>query len=82
MFSIMLIKISPRNDIAPKVQELLTKHGCIIKTRLGLHEASVNSCSQSGLIILDLLNENQDEINDLKNNLNNLDGVNAKIVMI
>ncbi|WP_024613394.1 hypothetical protein [Clostridium sp. Ade.TY] len=82
MFSIMLIKISPRNEIAPKVQELLTKHGCIIKTRLGLHEASVNSCSQSGLIILDLLNENQDEINDLKNNLNNLDGVNAKIVMI
>lgn len=82
MFSIMLIKISPRNEIAPKVQELLTKHGCIIKTRLGLHEASVNSCSQSGLIILDLLNENQDEINDLKNNLNNLDGVNAKVVMI
>ena len=82
MFSIMLIKISPRNEIAPKVQELLTKHGCIIKTRLGLHEASTNSCSQSGLIILDLLNENQDEINELKNKLNNLDGVNAKVATI
>lgn len=82
MFSIMLIKISPRSKIAPQVQELLTKHGCIIKTRLGLHEASVNSCSKSGLVILDLLNETQDEIDELKNELNSLDGVNAKVVII
>ncbi len=45
MFSIMAIKISPRNEIAPKVQEILTRNGCIIKTRLGLHEATNDSCS-------------------------------------
>ncbi len=45
MFSIMAIKISPRNEIAPNVQEILTRNGCIIKTRLGLHEATNDSCS-------------------------------------
>ncbi len=57
MFSIMAIKISPRNEVAPKVQEILTKNGCIIKTRLGLHETTNDSCSKSGLILLELLNK-------------------------
>ena len=82
MFSIMLIKLSPRNEIAPKVQELLTEYGCIIKTRLGIHEATIDNCSRSGLIILDLLNENKDEINSLKEKLNELEGVCAKIVEV
>ncbi len=82
MFSIMAIKISPRNKIAPTVQEILTKHGCIIKTRLGIHEASVNSCSKSGLVILDLLNEDKDKIEVLKEDLNSLDGVTAKVMEI
>ncbi|MDQ0148645.1 hypothetical protein ACFO6R_01160 [Eubacterium multiforme] len=82
MFSIMLIKLSPRNEIAPQVQKLLTEYGCIIKTRLGIHEATVDNCSRSGLIILDLLNENKDEINSLKEKLNELEGVCAKIVEV
>lgn len=52
MSSIMALTISPRNTNAPKVQEILTKHGCIIKTRLGLHEVSTGDCSQEGLVIL------------------------------
>ncbi|MGL4569989.1 MAG: hypothetical protein ACRCVJ_02850 [Clostridium sp.] len=82
MFSIMVIKVSPRNQIAPKVQELLTEHGCIIKTRLGVHEATNNTCSQSGLIILDLLSDNKDEINTLNSELNSLDGVCSKVIEI
>lgn len=82
MFSIMLIKLSPRNEIAPQVQKLLTEYGCIIKTRLGIHEATVDNCSRSGLIILDLLNENKDEINSLKEKLNELEGVCAKIIEV
>ena len=35
MFTLMAIKISPRNEYAAKVQEILTKFGCIIHTRLG-----------------------------------------------
>ncbi len=32
---IMGIQVGDRESEAVKVQELLTKHGCIIKTRLG-----------------------------------------------
>lgn len=82
MFSVMLIKISPRNTLAPKVQELLTNYGCSIKTRLGIHEATSNICSQSGLIILDLLRDNLKETEELKDKLNSLEGVSAKLVEI
>ncbi|AQM60654.1 hypothetical protein BH721_05475 [Clostridium baratii] len=82
MFSIMVIKVSTRNKIAPTVQEILTKHGCIIKTRLGIHEATNDTCSRAGLIILDLLSDNKDDINTLKEDLNSLDGVCAKLVEI
>lgn len=81
MFYIMAIKITPRNKIAPKVQEILTKYGCTIKVRLGLHEATEDACSQKGLILLELLN-NQEEIASLKEDLNSLDGVSAKLLEI
>ncbi|MCR6514557.1 MAG: hypothetical protein ACRDCB_10945 [Clostridium sp.] len=81
MFYIMAIKITPRNKIAPKVQEILTKYGCTIKVRLGLHEATEDACSQKGLILLELLN-NQEEIAALKKELNSLDGVSAKLIEI
>ncbi|MGL4774254.1 MAG: hypothetical protein ACRC2K_11855 [Clostridium sp.] len=82
MFTIMAIKIIPRNSLAPKVQEILTRYGCIIQTRLGLHEAREGSCSPSGLIILNLLSENQEEIEKLSNELNNLEGITAKIITL
>ena len=82
MFTIMAIKLTPRNAAAPKVQEILTKYGCIIQTRLGLHEASKDMCSQSGLILLNLLNDDKDEINRLNAELNSIDGVVAKILEV
>ncbi|WP_194191467.1 hypothetical protein [Clostridium chrysemydis] len=81
MFYIMAIKITPRNKIAPKVQEILTKYGCTIKVRLGLHEATADACSQKGLILLELL-DNQEEISALKEDLNSLEGVSAKLIEI
>lgn len=82
MFTIMAIKITPRNPVAPKVQEILTKYGCIIQTRLGLHEATKDMCSQSGLILLNLINDDVDEINKLNDELNSIDGVVAKLLEI
>jgi len=38
-----------------KLQEVLTKNGCIIRTRLGLHEADEKKCSECGVIILETL---------------------------
>lgn len=81
MFTIMAIKIVPRDLSAPKVQEILTKYGCIIQTRLGLHEADKSMCSPSGLIILNLINEG-DEIKKLKDELDLVEGVTAKMIEI
>jgi hypothetical protein len=62
------IEIGDRESDALKVQEALTKYGCIIKTRLGLHEAG-NLCSSKGLIILEFINGNEAEIEKLEKEL-------------
>jgi len=77
----MAIAINPRTKAAPTVQEILTKHGCIIKTRLGLHEASESTCSQRGLILLQL-RQDADTIDELKTDLTNIDGVTVNTMVI
>lgn len=81
MIHIMAIRLEPRNKIAPTVQEVLTKHGCIIKVRLGLHDTSMTECASEGLILLQLLDKVEDIIR-LKDELNSLEGVSAKTVEI
>lgn len=78
MFSIMAIKIEPRISKAPVVQEILTKYGFIIQTRVGLHEVSENS----GLVILNLIHDKKDDIKNLQSELNSLNGVTAKMIEI
>ncbi|HAF29254.1 MAG TPA: hypothetical protein DCG75_09430 [Bacteroidales bacterium] len=51
---ILGILITDRQKEAGKVQNVLTKYGCSIKTRLGLHEVSDDVCSASGLLLLEL----------------------------
>jgi hypothetical protein len=48
------IHISERTKNVPAVQAVLTKYGCSIRTRLGIHEADATSCSPNGLILLDV----------------------------
>ena len=43
------IHISQRTENVPAVQAVLTKYGCNIRTRLGIHDADATSCSPSGL---------------------------------
>ncbi|AOR23743.1 hypothetical protein [Clostridium taeniosporum] len=78
---IMAITIDPRSIHAPEVQTILTKHGCIIKTRVGLHEVSENSCSEQGLIILHI-QSNLDEIKNLENELTGIEGVKVKYMTL
>ncbi len=82
MFNIMIIKLEPRISVAPTVQEILTKYGCVIHTRLGLHEATKDTCANSGLIILNLMNEEKEQINKLKEELEILKGVTTKLIEI
>jgi len=69
---ILGILITDRQEEAGKVQSVLTKYGCSIKTRLGLHEVN-DLCSTSGLILLELTGENAD-MDKLENELKTIGG--------
>jgi hypothetical protein len=47
------IHVVNRPENIPPVQSCLTKYGCNIRTRLGIHDASETTCSPSGLILVD-----------------------------
>lgn len=36
------------------VQKVFSEFGCVIKTRLGLHDVGTDSCGPTGLILLEL----------------------------
>ncbi len=70
---ILGILITDRKKEAGKVQNILTKYGCSIKTRLGLHEATDDVCSTSGLLLLELTGD-VSEMDKLENELVAVDG--------
>lgn len=78
-YYIIGVRLDNRVDNAVKFQEVLTKNGCRIKTRLGLHEASDDVCSNDGLIVLQPYG-NKDDVESLVNDLNKLEGVTAKYI--
>jgi hypothetical protein len=67
------ILLNQRNDMAPRFQEIVTRYGCNIKTRIGLHNVSENVCSASGIILLETIGKDLD-IANLENDLRNLEG--------
>lgn len=54
---------------ASKVQDLLTKYGCDINTRIGLHVASHNECSPQGLILLEFVDDADDMVKSFEKEL-------------
>jgi len=79
--TIMAIALESRNKFAPNLQEVLTKHGCIISMRLGLHETSKDLCAERGLILLQLCAEEK-EIFALKDDLGKIDGIKINTMSI
>lgn len=79
-YNIMALIVNNRVQNAAKLNEILTHSGCIIKTRLGLHEAG-DVCSNEGLIILHLVGNNEDVL-ALESKLNELDGIKARNIEI
>ena len=47
------IQVNHRTERIPAVQDVLTKFGCNIRMRLGIHEADRVSCSLGGIILID-----------------------------
>ncbi|MBI9053737.1 MAG: hypothetical protein JEY96_07950 [Bacteroidales bacterium] len=70
---ILGVLITDRKKEAGKVQTVLTKYGCSIKTRLGLHEVTDDVCSTSGLLLLELTGD-VSEMDKLEKELIAVDG--------
>jgi len=81
MKNFIIIVINKRKNEAVTVQKILTEWGCLIKTRLGLHEGVLDNCSEIGSIILEMVGEN-DKHEELVRKLNLLAGVTAKLVNV
>lgn len=79
--AIMALTIEPRSEHAPDTQEILTKYGFIIKTRIGMHETNDEDRSQRGLIVLHL-SAKKEQIEGLKKELLAIEGVNANYMSI
>jgi hypothetical protein len=79
--SILIALLRTRSKSAVKFQKVLTKYGCIVKTRLGIHDGVGGICSDTGLIILELVGDRKD-IGALEKKLNSITGVSAKLVEI
>jgi hypothetical protein len=62
--TLLIVLIGKRKDAAVNVQKILTAWGCIIKTRLGIHDGILDNCSDAGLVILELYGtkEQKDEL--------------------
>lgn len=78
-YYIIGVRMDNRIDNAVKFQETLTKNGCKIKARLGLHEVSDDSCSRDGIIVLQPCGSKED-VDALVNELNSLEGVTARYI--
>lgn len=75
--TVLGVQISNRVTSVPAVQKVLTKYGCNIKTRLGLHEVDQDSCSTAGLLILETFGQ-QKQIKEFEEALKAVKGVVVK----
>ncbi|MGE3062364.1 MAG: hypothetical protein AB7T10_01865 [bacterium] len=79
--NVILILVNNRSKSAVAMQKLLTEFGCIIKTRLGVHDGVENVCSECGLVMVELSGEDK-EAKLLHDKLIAIKGVTAKLVSL
>ncbi len=65
MTAIIGISIDNRTNDSIKLQEILTKYGCLIKTRIGLHEMGEYKCLNYGIVLIEVV----DKINEIYDEL-------------
>ena len=77
--TLLVVLVDKRKKAAPTVQKVLTDWGCLIKTRLGIHDGTLDNCSNSGLIILELVGE-KEKHQELSRKLCLLEGVKTNLI--
>ena len=72
---IMGIQLQKRHQTAPHFQDILTEYSCYINTRIGVHHATEDSCSEKGLIILEFVENADKQAAEFENKLSSIDDV-------
>jgi uncharacterized protein (DUF1330 family) len=80
-YQVVAVKVSDREGVAQDMQKVLTKHGCLIKVRLGLHDVPANACSPAGLVLMEV-DGDEAEIKTMVNELNALPEVSSKRIVL
>lgn len=78
---IMAVLQEKREETAVKVQDVLTKYGCYIRVRLGLHDAALDTCSPHGLILLQLCGDDI-PVQDIQSELEEIPKVKVKYMSL
>jgi hypothetical protein len=71
------IHVLDRIRKVPDIQKILSRHGCAIKTRLGLHETADGFCDPAGLILLEMAGDRK-AIDAFVKEVSSLQGVDVK----
>lgn len=79
--TILIILIGMRKESAVTVQQVLTAWGCIIKTRLGLHDGVLENCTNQGTVICELCGT-KEENDELARKIAVIQGVSSKLVTV
>ena len=56
---ILGVMINDPSKGADKIQNILTKYGCSIRTRLGMHDMDEEYSTETGLMLLELIGDIQ-----------------------
>lgn len=65
MKAIIGIELENRLENAIKLQEILSKYGCSIKTRIGLHDMGEYKCLNYGIVLIEVI----DKVNEIYDEL-------------
>jgi hypothetical protein len=68
------VHVTDRMTKALEVQKLFGEYGCHIKTRLGLHEVSHESCAPGGVVLLEMFGD-EAKCFELKDKLAAIEGI-------
>ncbi len=59
--TVVVAVLKKRRSAAVNFQKVLTDFGCIVKTRLGIHDGVLDKCSDTGLIILEIVGSDKEK---------------------
>jgi hypothetical protein len=77
----IIMRLGQRVQTATAVQETLTKFGCHIRTRLGMHDVGEGFCIDEGIVILQVCGD-RENVENMLLALNAIDSVKAKLVSL